>query len=318
MNISKQRDFLLKEAKFNKPLNEMAKIQGDLKATIEAIIEENPELDGLALKKVIRADEDVIDLLQGDTLYDNQLNKFIALYKGQRTLQKRGRKTSEDKPLNEMAKIGGALKNAIDAVISSNPDLNGLALKKAIRSDEDVLAALGKDVIHDNQLNRYIAQAKGEMTVGQRGRKASTDSVAKNDITADLGSSTQSLDQLLDLDDEVGLNYDELPAENEDETDIEDNWNSLDDEDDIIDDKGPSKKDIDTSFENDVVTDSNANSFKNIISKKVSKIEKATEDGDDEKYKVEMTALKQYLKNPKVKQTLGTELIRNLVSSVIN
>ena len=316
MNIAKQRDFLLKEAKFNKPLNEMAKIQGGLKATIEAIIEENPELDGLALKKVIRADEDVLDLLDGDELYDNQLNKFIALYKGQRTLQKRGRKPSEDKPLNEMAKIGGALKDAIDAVISSNPDLNGLPLKKAIRSDESVLDALDGDVIHDNQLNRYIAQAKGEMTVGQRGRKPSTNSIAKNDITTDLGSSTQSLDQLLDLDDEVGLNYDELPMGDEEETDIEDNWNSFDEE-DTIDDKGPSKKDIDTSFENDVVTDGNANSYKNIISKKVGKIEKAVEDKDDQKYEIEMAALKKYIQKPEVKKTLGAELIRNLVSSVI-
>lgn len=318
MNIADQRDFLLKEAKFNKPLNEMAKIQGGLKATIEAIIEENPDLDGLALKKVIRADEDVIDLLDGDELYDNQLNKFIALYKGQRTLQKRGRRPSEDTPLNEMAKIEGSLKDAINAVIDSNPDLNGLPLKKAIKSDPNVISSLGKNVIHDNQLNRYIAQAKGEMSVGQRGRKASTNSVAKTDISSDLGSSTQSLDQLLDLDDEVGLNYDGLPSEDEEETDIEDTWNSLDDEEDIIDDKGPSKKDIDTSFENDVVTDNNANSFKNIISKKVSKIEKATESGDDEAYKRETAALKQYLKNPKVKQTLGVELIRNLVSSVIN
>lgn len=318
MNIADQRDFLLKEAKFNKPLNEMAKIQGSLKDAIEAIIEENPDLDGLALKKVIRADEDIIDLLDGDELYDNQLNKFIALYKGQRTLQKRGRRPSEDTSLNEMAKIEGSLKDAINAVIDSNPDLNGLPLKKAIKSNEDVLAALGKDVIHDNQLNRYIAQAKGEMTVGQRGRKTSTDSVAKNDITTDLGSSTQSLDKLLDLDDEVGLNYDELPTENEDETDIEDTWNSLDDEDDVIDDKGPSKKDIDTSFEKDNNIDSSSNAYKNIIAKKVSKIERATESGDDDAYKREIAALKQYLKNPKVKKGLGMELIRNLVSSVIN
>jgi hypothetical protein len=144
----------------------------------------------------------------------------------------------------------------------------------------------------------------------------SSNSIAKNDITTDLGSSTQSLDQLLDLDDEVGLNYDELPMGDEEETDIEDNWNSFDEE-DTIDDKGPSRKDIDTSFENDVVTDGNANSYKNIISKKVGKIEKATEDGDDEKYKLEMAALKNYIQKPEVKKTLGAELIRNLVSSVI-
>jgi hypothetical protein len=317
MNISKQRDFLLKEAKFNKPLNEMAKIQGGLKATIEAIIEENPDLDGLALKKIIRADGDVIDLLDGDELYDNQLNKFISLYKGQRTLQKRGRKTSEDSPLNEMAKIEGSLKDAINAVIDSNPDLNGLPLKKAIRSNGDVLAALGKSVIHDNQLNRYIAQAKGETTVGKRGRKASTDSVAKTDISSDLGSSTQSLDQLLDLDDEVGLNYDELPIEDEEEIDIEDTWNTQGDEEEIPLEKGPLKSDIDNSFEKDSNIDGSANAHKNIITKKVSKIEKAKESSDDEAYKREMAALKQYIKKPEVKKGLGMELIRSLTSSII-
>jgi hypothetical protein len=147
-------------------------------------------------------------------------------------------------------------------------------------------------------------------------KNKSSDSVVKNDITTDLGSSTQSLDQLLDLDDEVGLNYDELPIGDEEETDIEDTWNSSE-EDDIIDDKGPSRKDIDTSFENDVVTDGNANSYKNIISKKVSKIEKAVENKDDQKYEIEIAALKNYIKKPEVKKTLGAELIRNLVSSII-
>jgi len=129
--------------------------------------------------------------------------------------------------------------------------------------------------------------------------------------------SKPSLEKLLDLDNEVGLSTDELPSDEiEQDLDIEDNRNTPE-EDDIIDDKGPSKKDIDTSFEKDATIDSAANAYKNIISKKVNKIEKAVEDKDDQKYKIEMAALKKYIQKPEVKKGLGTELIRNLVSSVI-
>jgi hypothetical protein len=82
-------------------LNEMAKISGRLETAIKKVISDNPDLDGLPLKKKIRADEEVEDALEGDTLYDNQLNKFIALVKGERTLGQRGRKPgekSEEKP----------------------------------------------------------------------------------------------------------------------------------------------------------------------------------------------------------------------------
>ena len=74
-------------------LDEMAKIAGDLKTAIEDVINSNPELEGLALKKAIKADASVQKALAGDDLYDNQLNKFIALSKGERTLQQRGRKS---------------------------------------------------------------------------------------------------------------------------------------------------------------------------------------------------------------------------------
>ena len=76
-------------------LNEMAKITGALETAIRKVIEDNPDLDGLPLKKAIKGNEDVKDALDGDELYDNQLNKFIALVKGQRELAKRGRKPLE-------------------------------------------------------------------------------------------------------------------------------------------------------------------------------------------------------------------------------
>jgi hypothetical protein len=87
-------------------LNEMAKIAGDLDAAIRKVIEDNPDLEGLPLKKAIKGDTKVKDALDTDELYDNQLNKFIALVKGQRELGKKGRKPSEkaDEPKKEAPK----------------------------------------------------------------------------------------------------------------------------------------------------------------------------------------------------------------------
>jgi hypothetical protein len=78
-------------------LNEMAKIAGNLKSAIEKVIKDNPDLEGLALKKKIKADKAVDDALEGDTLYDNQLNKFIAAAKGEREIGQRGRKADPNK-----------------------------------------------------------------------------------------------------------------------------------------------------------------------------------------------------------------------------
>lgn len=74
------------------PIQEMAKIVGDLKSSIEKVIQDNPELDRLPLKKAIKADADVIKALGDSSLYDNQLGKFIAAAKGEREIGKRGRK----------------------------------------------------------------------------------------------------------------------------------------------------------------------------------------------------------------------------------
>lgn len=105
-DLRKFRDLLLKETyeptlDETDSLEEMAKIAGDLKTSIEAVIAANPDLEGLALKKAIKADQAVINALDGDDLYDNQLNKFIALTKGERTLGQRGRKANPDKPAAE-------------------------------------------------------------------------------------------------------------------------------------------------------------------------------------------------------------------------
>lgn len=311
-NLANARNFLLSEAKIVTPLNEMAHISGKLQAAIDSVIEAYPELDGLPLKKQIRGDQDVIDALDGSDLYDNQLNKYIALKKGRRELQQRGRKVQPkdgEEPINEMAKIGGALKDAIDAVIEANPDLNGLPLKKVIRGDEAVQTALGKDALHDNQLNRYIAVAKGDMTLGQRGRKP-LDATRDAQTVSDIGQEYQELEKLNGFDEAEPI---DMGSEEEDQDPL-DTWNVLDDEDPLISDDEPKSIEIDSSFEDDVVSDPTANAHKNIITKKVSKIESAA---DDETYKREMAALKQFIQKPEVKKSLGTDLIRTLVSPII-
>ena len=88
---------------------------------------------------------------------------------------------AEDEALNEMAKIAGDLKVAIEKVIEKNKDGEKKDIRKAIKTDDEVQAALGPDDdLFDNQLNKFIDLVKGEREVGQRGRKASGDKPAKD------------------------------------------------------------------------------------------------------------------------------------------
>jgi hypothetical protein len=87
---------------------------------------------------------------------------------------------AEDDALMEMAKIAGDLKIAIEKVIEKNKDGEKKDIRKAIKADDDVQAALGPDDdLFDNQLNKFIDLVKGEREVGQRGRKADPDKLAK-------------------------------------------------------------------------------------------------------------------------------------------
>jgi hypothetical protein len=202
-------------------LEEMAKIAGDLATAIKAVIENNPELTGVDLKKAIKSDPDVIAALDGESLFDNQLTRFISLSKGERELGQRGRKVDlgntlakkmaeleaqeqslmnklnkisqlkkelesslgmnkvDESQINEMAKIAGDLAKSIKNVVDSNPELTGLALKKAIKADTAVKTALAGDELYDNQLNKHIAFLKGEREIGQRGRKADPEITAR-------------------------------------------------------------------------------------------------------------------------------------------
>jgi len=86
----------------------------------------------------------------------------------------------EEDALTEMAKIAGDLKIAIEKVIEKNKDSEKKDVRKAIKADDDVQAALGPDDdLFDNQLNKFIDLVRGEREVGQRGRKASDDKPAK-------------------------------------------------------------------------------------------------------------------------------------------
>jgi len=87
---------------------------------------------------------------------------------------------AEDEALNEMAKIAGDLKAAIEKVIEKNKDGEKKDIRKAIKTDDKVQAALGPDDdLFDNQLNKFIDLVRGEREVGQRGRKADPNKPAK-------------------------------------------------------------------------------------------------------------------------------------------
>ena len=86
---------------------------------------------------------------------------------------------AEENPIQEMAKIAGDLKSAIEKVIKANPELDRLPLKKAIKADDAVKSALGDDSLYDNQLSKFIAAAKGEREIGKRGRKADPNTVKR-------------------------------------------------------------------------------------------------------------------------------------------
>jgi hypothetical protein len=91
---------------------------------------------------------------------------------------------AEENPIQEMAKIAGDLKSAIEKVIQDNPELDRLPLKKAIKADADVIKALGDSSLYDNQLGKFIAAAKGEREIGKRGRKADPNAVRKPKSTS--------------------------------------------------------------------------------------------------------------------------------------
>ena len=133
---------------------------------------------------------------------------------------------AEDKDnLAEMAKIAGDLKTAIEAVIKKNPGLEGLDLRKAIKSDSAVKTALGGESLHDNQLNQFIKLVRGDRELGQRGRKPNSDTATKKS----------------EEDKKEGERRGRKPKSEDEDVDIEDTYGKLDPEDTSDDDKEPSQ-----------------------------------------------------------------------------
>ena len=124
------------------------------------------------LNETVFAGTGAIDDLQKNTAF-NSLNPQGKM--GAMNALKGGGSVNlqEDEALNEMAKIAGDLKAAIEKVIEKNKDAEKKVVRKAIKTDDEVQAALGPDDdLFDNQLNKFIDLIRGEREVGQRGRKA--------------------------------------------------------------------------------------------------------------------------------------------------
>jgi hypothetical protein len=132
-------------------LDEMAKITGKLESAIKNVIAKNSDLEGLALKKAIRKDAAVEDALEGDTMYDNQLNKFIALVKGEREVGQRGRKADPNKPKAEPKTPGVRGRKPMDSKPkASTTDMDDEDKEAAKAAGSDSTAkALGKMVPAD-------------------------------------------------------------------------------------------------------------------------------------------------------------------------
>ena len=102
----------------------------------------------------------------------------------------------ENGSLNEMAKIVGDLKSSIEKVIQNNPDLEMSTLKKTIKSDKDVITALGDNPLYDTQLSKFVSAAKGDREIGQRGRKVNPNTIKRpKSPTGSVGRPRKSKDE---------------------------------------------------------------------------------------------------------------------------
>jgi len=138
---------IMKAKEMNKPvtiaeedaLTEMAKIAGDLKVAIEKVIEKNKDGEKKDIRKAIKADDDVQAALgPDDDLFDNQLNKFIDLVKGEREVGQRGRKADPNKPAKEKKEGGmrGRPKSATPAK-KKEPKFSTSSLSKSYTTDDE-------------------------------------------------------------------------------------------------------------------------------------------------------------------------------------
>jgi Asp-tRNA(Asn)/Glu-tRNA(Gln) amidotransferase C subunit len=131
-------------------LEEMAKIAGDLATAIKNVIDDNPELTGLDLKKAIKSDPDVIAALDGESLFDNQLSRFISLSKGERELGQRGRKVDLGNTLaKKMAELEAqeqSLMNKLNKISQLKKELESLDINKVDESQINEMAKIAGDL----------------------------------------------------------------------------------------------------------------------------------------------------------------------------
>ncbi len=185
----------------------------------EAILAELAEAE--AYKVTGRTGEEAIQSFANSTM----ANKFRTDNPNISSIKRLEEK--DENNLTEMAKIAGDLKTAIEAVIEKNPELTGLDLKKAIKSDSDVKTALGGESLFDNQLNRFIDLVKGERELSQRGRKPNPNTVTKKSE-----------------EDKKDEKRGRKPKPEDEDIEIEDTYGQPDPEDTSDDDKEPSQADL--------------------------------------------------------------------------
>ena len=220
-------------------------------------------------------------------------------------------KAKDENNLTEMAKIAGDLKTAIEAVIEKNPELTGLDLKKAIKSDSAVKTELGGESLFDNQLNRFIDLVKGERELSQRGRKPNPNTVTKKS-EEDKKRGRKAKPEYEDIEDE----------------DTEDTYGKPDPEDTSDDDKEPSQADLKKGEKAvkgsathagklTAAQEEKYQTLKTGITKKVDKLSKMTP--SERKKSSDLDVLKQIINREEVKNLFkakGTDLMA-LVSDVI-
>jgi len=145
-NDNAAREFDVKNSNITlSKLEEMAKISGDLATAIKNVINANPDMDNLSLKKAIKSDPAVMAALDGESLFDNQLGRFISLFKGERELGQRGRKVD----------LGNTLARKMAELEAQEQSLMN-KLNKITQLKKELESSLGTDKINENQSSEYM------------------------------------------------------------------------------------------------------------------------------------------------------------------
>jgi hypothetical protein len=165
-------------------LKEMANIKMDneLGLAIKNIVDNNPSLEGLPLKKAIKNDPNVISALGDDDLYDNQLNRFISKIKGELELKPRGRPAMEkpkmekpamEKPVKEPKTSKPTPKNdeeeeEVDTYYKADDEFGS-------NDDDELASSIEKSLKKVKNTKDEISTKKDELAKISKELKAGTD-----------------------------------------------------------------------------------------------------------------------------------------------